>query len=344
MVQDKPRRGFRHLQVSKHYEDGVIAIDAVCAYCSIAICIGVFGMFTDKILRRTFQRLYRSRLNEIISPDYALLLDYPVKASPRYGYGKPPHQQILRMLERGRAEYAKRLSGFCKMKEYLSQIPYELSAGALEPCWRQEYFDSLDAVALYGMLVEFRPRRLIEIDSGYSTKFARRAIREHGLQTRITSIDPEPRAEIDQVCDHVIRQPLEEVALSLFDELEPGDFMFVDSSHRTFTNSDVTVVFMDVLPRLSEGVLVHFHDIFWPNDYPPEWNGRYYSEQYMLGAYLLSTRASSPKVLLPNAFIVRDRDLAQNCGPLLDITGFQNSPHGIGGGSFWMQICGERAL
>jgi hypothetical protein len=194
------------------------------------------------------------------------------------------------------------------------------------------------------MLVEFRPKRLIEIGSGYSTKFARRAIREHGLQTHITSIDPEPRAEIDQICDQVIRQPLEEVALSLFDELQPGDFMFVDSSHRTFTNSDVTVVFMDVLPRLSEGVLVHFHDIFWPNDYPPEWNGRYYSEQYMLGAYLLSTGASSPKVLLPNAFIVRDHDLAQNCGSLLDITGFQNSPHGIGGGSFWMQIGGERAL
>lgn len=321
-------------------------IDTVCSYYSISIRIGVFGMFSDKVLRRMFQRLYRPRLNEIISPDFALVLDYPVKVSPRYGYGKPPHQQISRILERGRAEYAKRLSGFCKLKDCLSQIPDELSAGAPEPCWGpQRYFASLDAVALYGMLVEFRPKRLIEIGSGYSTKFARRAIREHGLQTHITSIDPEPRAEIDQICDQVIRQPLEEVALSLFDELQPGDFMFVDSSHRTFTNSDVTVVFMDVLPRLGEGVLVHFHDIFWPNDYPPEWNGRYYSEQYMLGAYLLSTGASA-KVLLPNAFIVRDSDLARNCGPLLDITGIQRSrdnvlsPHGIGGGSFWMQIGG----
>ena len=82
----------------------------------------------------------------------------------------------------------------------------------------------------------------------------------HSLQSRITSIDPAPRAESDRLCDSVIRQPLEELDLSVFDDLEPGDFLFIDSSHRTFSNSDVTVVFMDVLPRLRTGVIVHFHE------------------------------------------------------------------------------------
>ena len=140
----------------------------------------------------------------------------------------------------------------------------------------ERYFSSLDAVALYSMLFEFRPKRFVEVVSGCSAKFARRAIDDHSLQSRITSIDPAPRAEIDRLCDSVIRRPLEELDLSIFDDLEPGDFLFIDSSHRTFSNSDVTVVFMDVLPRLRTGVIVHFHDIFWPYDYLPEWADQYY--------------------------------------------------------------------
>jgi Methyltransferase domain len=194
------------------------------------------------------------------------------------------------------------------------------------------------------MLVEFRPKRFVEVGSGYSTRFARRAIREHSMPTRITSIDPAPRAEIDQLCDSVIRRPLEEVDLCVFDELEPGDILFIDSSHRTFSNSDVTALFMDVLPRLRSGVVVHLHDIFWPYDYPPEWANRYYSEQYLLGAYLLGDRASRVTVLLPNAFVIHDRELAEVCKPLLEIAGIRRpktadcSPHGLGGCSFWLTL------
>ena len=306
-------------------------------------------MLSDKFLRHLFRRHYRSQLNRFLAPDYAVVLDHPVKISPRYGYGKPPHPEILRILEEGRAEYAQRLAGFCKLKDWLSKIPNEPSSVAAEPCWGpQRFFSSLDAVALYGMLVEFRPKRLIEVGSGYSTKFARCAIQQNGLSTHITSIDPFPRVEIDQICDRVIRQPLEDVNPNIFEELQPGDFLFIDSSHRTFTNSDVTIVFMELLPRLREGVLVHVHDIFWPYDYPPEWNGRYYSEQYLLAAYLLGAGASRVKVLLPNAFIVHDQELADICHPFLEIEGVRrsrddaSSPYGLGGGSFWLQNTGTK--
>ncbi len=213
-----------------------------------------FRVLKDKILRRIFHRFYRSRLNEMLAPAYALVLDYPVKVLPRYGYGKPPHPQISQILESGRTEFAARLTRFCKLKEFLSEISNEPPSNPNEPCWEpQRFFSSLDVVALCGMLVEFQPKRLIEVGSGYSTRFARHTIHKHDLATQITSIDPEPRAEIDQVCDRVIRKPLEEVDLTLFDELQSGDFLFIDSSHRTFTNSDVTIVFIELLPRLRSG-------------------------------------------------------------------------------------------
>lgn len=105
---------------------------------------------------------------------------------------------------------------------------------------------------------------------------------------------------------------------------------------------------MDLLPRLRLGVVVHMHDIFWPNDYPPIWNDRYYSEQYLLAAYLLGDGSSDVKILIPNAFIVHDRDLAEYCKPLMEIAGFRrpsenvSSPPGFCGGSFWMQIMAGR--
>jgi hypothetical protein len=303
----------------------------------------------DKVTRYLSRQYVRRRLAEIVAPGYPILLDYPLKCSHRYGYGKPPHQQLFAMLEAGRNEYAKRLAAFCSLKGLLSQIPAESTPEAIEPCWGpQRYFSSLDAVALYGMLFEFRPKRFVEVGSGYSTKFARRAIDDHSLQSRITSIDPAPRADIDRLCDSVIRRPLEELDLSIFDDLEPGDFLFIDSSHRTFSNSDVTVVFMDVLPRLRTGVVVHFHDIFWPYDYLPAWANQYYSEQYLLGAYLLGADTLKVKILLPNAFIVHDRELARICAPLAEIAGIGRpynphaSPYGIGGGSFWLKLGTER--
>lgn len=73
-------------------------------------------MFNDRLLRYIFRRIYRPRLREMVAPDYPILLDYPVRVSHRYGYTKPPHRQVLAILEAGRAEYAKRLSGFCLLR------------------------------------------------------------------------------------------------------------------------------------------------------------------------------------------------------------------------------------
>ena len=128
----------------------------------------------------------------------------------------------------------------------------------------------------------------VEIGSGNSTKFVARAIADHRLDAEIISIDPEPRAEIDALCDQVLRSPLEHCDLGVFDTLGAGDIVFADNSHQSFMNSDVTVFFCEILPRLARGVIVGIHDIFLPDDYPADWAGRYYSEQYLLACYLLA--------------------------------------------------------
>jgi hypothetical protein len=92
-------------------------------------------MVSDSLLRYIFRKYYRQRLTEMVAPDFPILVDYPVKCSPRYGYGKPPHQQLLAILEAGRRDYERRLSGFCSLKDWLRQIPYESTPEAIEPCW-----------------------------------------------------------------------------------------------------------------------------------------------------------------------------------------------------------------
>ena len=125
----------------------------------------------------------------------------------------------------------------------------------------------IDLLTLYTFVRKYRPATYIEIGSGVTTCFTHLA-RQHGqLATRIVSIDPEPRLQIDAICDDVIRSGLESCDISIFETLAPNDIVFVDGSHRSFMNSDVTVFFIDVLPLLRPGVLVHLHDISLPWDY-----------------------------------------------------------------------------
>lgn len=289
-----------------------------------------------------FRRFFKYDLSNLLAPEYPILLDYPVTPACRYGYGKKPHPQLLKLLELGRDEYRDRLLRFCALRESLRRIANE-PISEHDPYWAQDWFSTFDAVALYGMLCEFRPRRLIEVGSGHSTRFARRAIRDHSIGTHITSIDPVPRAEIDQLCDVVVRSPLENADLAIFDQLAAGDVLFIDNSHRSFPNSDVTVAFLDILPRLRPGVIVQIHDIFWPMDYPPSWAKRYYSEQYLLGAYLLADAGRDVEILMPNSFVGHDSELAATCSPLLEIPGVlwkkdvTLAPFGIAAASFWFR-------
>ena len=270
------------------------------------------------------------------SPESVILLDYPVHPQPRWDRAHP-HQELYEIIDRNRATYRTELQGFLTFEKELLAIPAHPPEGipSTEPCWFSGWMPGLDKVALYGMIATRRPRLFLEVGSGNSTKVARRAITDHNLETEIVSIDPCPRAEIDTICDSVIRQPVEDVGLDVFDALGAGDILYIDNSHRALMNSDVTVVFLDILPRLKPGVLVQIHDVTLPYDYPEAWIGRHYSEQYLLAAWLLA-RGTRIEIILANAFVSQDNALCDVLSPLWNKEAMAGvETHGC---SFWFMM------
>lgn len=264
-----------------------------------------------------------------------ILLDYPVTPKPRFSPGNP-HQKLFEILNREREAYRVRLKRLIPYRSDLERIQpwYQNAHDEIDPTWVNDFLPALDAISLYCLVAETNPRTIVEVGSGYSTKFMRRAIRDHKLRSSMVTIDPGARAFVDRICDQVIRQPAEDTDRAVFDRLQRGDLLFIDSSHRVLQNSDVTVLFLDVIPRLPPGVLVHVHDISLPYDYESATLDRFYSEQYILAAYLLA-EGNHIRVLLPNLFISYDEELKSILDPiwaLPDLRGVDRR-----GGSFWFE-------
>jgi hypothetical protein len=236
-------------------------------------------------------------------------------------------------LDAGAARYGEMLRVFGALDESFATVATDLDPSHFEPFWNNIWLPPLDCIAICGFLATRRPKLYVEVGSGNSTKFARWIIRQRQLPTRIVSIDPYPRAEIDALCDEVIRAPLEDTNQTIFAELEPGDILFVDNSHRSFPNSDVTVFFMEILPVLPKGVVVGIHDIFLPFDYPEDWKTRFYNEQYLLAAYLFGG-ADGSKILLPVNYMGRVHpDVCTSPFPRLNAKGVKTTH----GGAFFME-------
>lgn len=155
-------------------------------------------------------------------------------------------------------------------------------------------FESGDAEFLYQMIRAKKPRCIIEIGSGYSTLIARRATRRNREEVgsyvcRHLCIEPFEARWLDELDISVMRKRVEEVDLTLFSELEAGDLLFIDSSHIIRPQGDVVTEYLQILPSLRPGVIVHVHDVFSPRDYPREWvleHARLWNEQYLLEAFL----------------------------------------------------------
>lgn len=270
---------------------------------------------------------------------YSVFIDYPVNPEPRYGYDKPCHEKLYEIINRGRDKYKQYSENLLRNRDYLLKIRLRNENGVLgidEPFWLNGWFSGLDAISLYGLLSYYNPENYFEVGSGNSTKFAKKAILDRSLKTKITSFDPKPRSEIDLICDNIIRKPLEKADISCFDKLEKNDILFFDSSHRVFTNSDVATIFLDIIPKLKKGVIFGFHDIFLPNDYPSHWNNRYYSEQYMLAALLLA-EGGKYEIIGPNAFIHDDIELGKDICCLLEDLRIRNMKEPENS-AFWLKV------
>ena len=180
------------------------------------------------------------------------------------------------------------------------QYNSELSAFPLKPGRAREFyydngiFESGDAEYLYNMIRSFKPRRLVEIGSGQSTLMAANAIKANirddpNYSCAHICVEPYEAEWLESLDVEVIRKPVEQISKQLFCDLEENDILFIDSSHMIRPQGDVLCEYLEILPLLSSGVLVHIHDIFTPRDYIAEWivtGARFWNEQYLLEAFL----------------------------------------------------------
>jgi predicted O-methyltransferase YrrM len=168
-----------------------------------------------------------------------------------------------------------------------SQNRYQLENG---------YYSFTDGIILYSMMRFFQPKRIIEVGSGFSS-MVMLDVNEIFFKNQIdlTFIEPYPdrlyslMRESDKDLITLIESDVQKIPITTFEKLEKGDFLFIDSTHVSKTGSDVNYILFEILPFLKKGVLIHFHDIFHPFEYPKEWvfNGVNWNECYMLKAFLM---------------------------------------------------------
>jgi hypothetical protein len=200
---------------------------------------------------------------------------------------------------------------------------------------RNPQFSWMDARALFALLHAWRPRRIIEVGSGYSSLLIADVNRrwfESGMH--VTCIEPYPRTFLKNRIDglsRLIEGKVQGVPLGEFASLAAGDILFIDSSHVSKTGSDVNRLYFDVLPALAPGVHIHIHDIFLPHEYPQPWvidENRSWNEQYLVRALLIYSSGFRVEFGCAYAF---------HTFPDLVIKALAHPKgHGYGGGSLWL--------
>lgn len=268
-----------------------------------------------------------------------IILDYPVTPKPRNFTQNQSEFNIWKIIGRNNVVYKEYLSEVLKFSDYFLSFKYSSDSDRMniEPTWNNGYLPGLDIVTMYTLTRILKPKRIIEIGSGNSTRIFHRARLDGNLSTEIISIDPDPRVSVVNITNTIYKVRLEDIKDINFiiDSLEKDDFLFVDNSHQVFPNSDAMVVFMELLPNIKSGVLVHFHDIYLPFDYPQFMCDRFYNEQYFLASFIINN-PSRYEVILPNYFISEMPELSEILQPLWENEYLKNvEKHG---GSLWIRI------
>jgi predicted O-methyltransferase YrrM len=237
-----------------------------------------------------------------------------------------------------------RLAGqLALVSEILDQGPIEFPAQQQDShrYWHENgWFPFADAFWLSGIVTKVRPRRIVEVGSGYSTAALLDTLDHIKLAPEIILIEPDPvrLAALLRKTDvgrYTLRQEIvQKVPLDVFDQLESGDVLFIDSSHVAKAGSDVSHLFLRVLPRLKAGVWVHVHDITYPETLPPDWveEGRAWNESLFLRAFVMQN--AKVQVRAFHAF-------ARQVFPAVAWGGLPALAVNTGS-SFWMQTCEAR--
>lgn len=183
------------------------------------------------------------------------------------------------------------------LSNYYSELPFQRHKNTtLRYFFENKFYSYTDGIILYSMLRHLKPKKVVEIGSGFSSALML-DVNEHFFDNKIslTFIEPYPerlnsllkKSDIEQT--EIIESFVQKVDLKVFKSLRANDILFVDSSHIVKTGSDVNYILFNILPQLNSGVLVHFHDVFYPFEYPKKWvfNGFNWNEDYFLRAFLM---------------------------------------------------------
>jgi len=219
-------------------------------------------------------------------------------------------------------------------KEYAT-FRHDASQDPDEFYFNNDYFSGTDALVLYCMVRHYRPGRIIEVGSGFSTKISAAAIRKNGCGV-MECVEPFPAADIRGIFPAVEKvhvSKVEDLGLDPFLNLTDGDILFIDSSHVSKIGGDVNFLYLEVLPRIAPGVIVHVHDVFLPFEYKEKFVKEYHlfwTEQYILQAFLQFN--SEFEILYADSFMAfrHPKEMKRV---------FPDSPW-IGGGSFWIRRTG----
>jgi Methyltransferase domain len=225
------------------------------------------------------------------------------------------------------------------LRKYFPEFRAELEAFPAEPTGdparfylNNGLFDGMDAFIAYCVVRHFHPRLIVEVGSGFSSLILGEALaRNNGAS--LICVEPYPQDFLRNSftgLGSLIETKVQDVGLELFSRLASGDILFIDSSHTVKIGGDVNYLFLEVLPRLEPGVIVHIHDIFFPFEYRRDWvmnEFRFWSEQYLLQAFL--TFNSEFEVLIANSYLSHYHEEVLKAA-------FPSLPS-WGGGSFWMR-------
>ena len=260
-------------------------------------------------IKREFHKLEEDTASARLakSQNRLFITDYAYFPSPREIEKAAGGIQIEAIFKKNEVLMRDTLKAIAQHVRTLKLIPRTASS-PLAPCWENPWFPPFDGAALYGLIAVNKPSHYIEVGSGISTRFARQAITDLGLSTKIISIDPHPHNPVEGLCDEIIVERAESMPAEFWNNLKANDIVFIDNSHRCFPGSDVTVFFTEVMPALPPGVIYGIHDIFLPFDYPAAWNERFYSEQYLLMTYLLGGFGND-EILLPLNWLTHQSQL-----------------------------------
>jgi len=247
------------------------------------------------------QRL-RSLFHTLFKKNQQIILDYPVDPAPLYSSDRP-YSLLLPHIEAAINHSFQVISSSTDFLDFFNTVRNDADeTDARMPGWHSGYLPAFDMIMLYTMISRFQPKVYLEVGCGTSTKVAWQCRNQLGMNFKITAIDPQPRKAVTDLADEFYNCHVQKAPLSLFTDLKENDILFFDGTHGLFPNSDVTWIFLEVLPRLASGVVVQFHDIYLPFDYPDFMLERYYNEQYLL-ASLLVANPSRYQIFFPGYFM-----------------------------------------